>query len=123
MKALSAFAIILALFSTAAWSASKCDLPKPLKDDVGHSNPAIWGPVIRTTPTGIVVKNDAMPNAGIISIHLNSKTAFFDMQATRIKRPKADAKIYVWVWLEGCATSPSRYPAAALIVAPLNRGA
>lgn len=123
MKASSAFAIILALFSTTVWSASKCILPKPLKDEFGHSDPVIWGPVVRMKATSIVVKNDARPNAGIIPIHLNNKTAFFDMQATQIRRPLGNAKVYVWVWLEGCATNPSRYSAAALIVAPLNHGA
>ncbi|MES2404897.1 MAG: hypothetical protein V4567_11260 [Pseudomonadota bacterium] len=123
MKVSSTFAIILALFSTAAWSASKCVLPKPLKDEAEHSDPIIWGPVVRMTATGIAVKNDARPNAVTVSIHLNNKTVFFDMQATQIRRPNADAKVYVWVWLEGCATNPSHYPAAALIVAPLHRGA
>ena len=105
MKVSSAFAIILALFSTTAWSAPKCALPKPLKDAAGHSDPVIWGPVVRMTATGIVVKSNVRPNAGAVSIHLNNKTVFFDMQATQIRRPKADAKVYVWVWLEGCASN------------------
>lgn len=123
MKISTTFAIILVLFSNAAWSASKCVLPKPLKDEAGHSDPVVWGPVVRMTATSIVVKNDAKPNAGAVPIHLNNRTVFFDMQATQIRRPKADAKMYVWVWLEGCTTNPSSYPAAALILAPLNRGA
>lgn len=123
MKSVSAFAISLALFSTAACGASECVLPKPLKDDVGHSDPVIWGPVVRMKANRIDVKNEATPNAGIVSIHLNDKTAFFDGNATKISRPGADARIYVWVWLEGCATRPAQHPAAALIVAPWKPGA
>ena len=122
MKVSRAFAIILATLPTAAWSAPKCILPKPLGDESEHSSdPVVWGPVVRMNATDVVVKNDASPNAGIVSIHLRDKTVFFDMQATQIKRPKADAKVYVWVWLKGCATNPSRYPASALVVAPLSR--
>lgn len=120
MKSLSAFAIILAFSSTVARGASECVLPKPLKDEVGHSDPAIWGPAVRVKANAIDVRNEATPNAGIVSIRLNNKTVFFDGQATKIGKPRADAKIYVWVWLEGCAISPSRHPAAALIVAPWN---
>jgi hypothetical protein len=119
MKSLSAFAIILAFSSTVARGASECVLPKPLKDEVGHSDPAIWGPAVRVKANAIDVRNEATPNAGIVSIRLNNKTVFFDGRLRKSASPELTPR---YTYGYGWKAAPSVLRGILQLHSSLRRG-